>query len=508
MLDVMRRGQRWFTAFFVLAVGAVFVFYLGGGGGAGPGSSAAPIRVGPLEVDAAEFYRTRDRQEEMLRKNMGAQFESSAFADLLDEAASRQVVEQALYALEADALGLRVAKRELEQTILDIEAFRGEEGRFDKELFDGWVEATYGSERAFREAFQRSLLADKLMRLLRTQARVSEGEARSALERELEATQLAWVVIDLSKPPADFRRDEAAIDALLAGSAAEVEALYESRRAEFELPERVRARHILLRVPSDASEEQVRAIEARSVELRQRLAAGEDFAKLAGEFSEDPGSAQNGGDLGFFERGQMTRSFEDAAFALPTGELSEPVRSEFGYHLIRVEEHAPAVVKTYAEVQRDLAHDLLAQRAAQAAGRALAESLAEKIREGSTLETAARDAGLTLERGDRFQRSADGHVPGIGVAPDLMAAAFGLETGQSAPRSFEVEQRLVLIQCLARETADPELVASKLEEKRENLRKDRSSRLIETWSRRRREALSAAGELQVDYEALGIEKKG
>ena len=102
--------------------------------------------------------------------------------------------------------------------------------------------------------------------------------------------------------------------------------------------ERVRARHILVSAPQDASAEDQQLALAKAISITQRLNSGEDFATLAQKFSDDTGSATQGGDLGFFGRGQMVKEFEDAAFSLPIGQISEPVKSQFGYHIIRVEE--------------------------------------------------------------------------------------------------------------------------------------------------------------------------
>lgn len=105
--------------------------------------------------------------------------------------------------------------------------------------------------------------------------------------------------------------------------------------------EQVRARHILISVAADASEADKQIALAEAISLTQRLRAGEDFAELALQYSDDTGSAQQGGDLGFFPRGQMVTEFEDAAFSLPIGEISDPVLSQFGYHIIEVLETRP-----------------------------------------------------------------------------------------------------------------------------------------------------------------------
>jgi peptidyl-prolyl cis-trans isomerase C len=133
----------------------------------------------------------------------------------------------------------------------------------------------------------------------------------------------------------------------------------------------IRARHILLRIPADASPQQREALRQRAEELRQRAVAGEDFAQLAQQHSEDPGSAQRGGDLGFFGRGRMVAPFEEAAFRLQPGEISPVVESPFGYHVIKLEERRQQELGE----QREQFRQFLVQRAEQEAETAYLDSL-------------------------------------------------------------------------------------------------------------------------------------
>lgn len=105
--------------------------------------------------------------------------------------------------------------------------------------------------------------------------------------------------------------------------------------------EQVRARHILISVAEDATEEDAQVALAKAISITQQLRNGGDFAALAAEFSDDASNAATGGDLGFFGRGQMVTEFEDAAFSLPIDEISDPVRTQFGYHIIQVLEKTP-----------------------------------------------------------------------------------------------------------------------------------------------------------------------
>lgn len=156
-----------------------------------------------------------------------------------------------------------------------------------------------------------------------------------------------------------MRLREAVIDENIEISDEELEAFFEAERPG----EEVRARHILLLFPTDATQAQVDSVRNLAEDLRDRARAGANFANLASEWSEDPGSAQRGGDLDFFPRGMMVPSFEEAAFSLAPGEISDIVESQFGLHIIRVEDRR---TPTLDEIRDDLRMGLRQERIAQA----------------------------------------------------------------------------------------------------------------------------------------------
>ena len=162
----------------------------------------------------------------------------------------------------------------------------------------------------------------------------------------------------------------------------EVRRFYDANEKGFLAPEQVRARHILIRVPSDASGEERKKAREKIEGVGGRIRKGEDFARLAAELSEDSNSRMNGGDLGFFTKGQMAKPFEEAAFSLKPGQVSGVVETEFGYHLIKVEEHQEARMVTFDAVKEQIRGRLRGE-----ATRLKGEELIRKI---------ARDAGMEI----------------------------------------------------------------------------------------------------------------
>ncbi len=150
-------------------------------------------------------------------------------------------------------------------------------------------------------------------------------------------------------------------------SDADTKAYYDAHPQMFKQPEQVKASHILIKVASDADDAKKAAARKKIEEIQQKLKNGGDFAALAKEYSEGP-SGTRGGDLGFFRRGQMVKPFEEAAFALQPGQVSDVVTTRFGYHLIKVTEKKPAKTLAYAEVKDRIGERLKQQKIEKQAG--------------------------------------------------------------------------------------------------------------------------------------------
>jgi peptidyl-prolyl cis-trans isomerase C len=150
-------------------------------------------------------------------------------------------------------------------------------------------------------------------------------------------------------------------------SEAEIKGYYESHKNLFQKGETVRARHILLRVGPQAPADEVRAIEARAQEVKQRLDAGEDFAELARTYSEDTGTKMNGGDLGYFDAKGKVPVLSDAAFRMKVNEISSPIRSSVGYHILQVIDRKPPGTKTFDDVRGEIHSQILRERRIEAA---------------------------------------------------------------------------------------------------------------------------------------------
>lgn len=504
MLKVLRQGQRWIMGLVVLVVGGVFAAFVGVGGPLFRGNPAdAVVVVDGLRFGSRELLRARAQQEDEAKRILGDSFDPRTMTTQLDVMAANSLVQTGILAREAERMGIRVSDDEVAELVRQLPSFRDEQGQFRPEAIKNYIQYEYGTERRFLEAMRRQLLAQKALRLISEGAYVSDAEARDALERQLETVEIAYVTIDAAKPGAGVAVDDGQVDALLGSDPDRVKRFYDEHPDRFNAPEKVRARHVLVRVPPDATAEAADAARERATALRARIEAGEDFAKIAAEASDDPGSKAAGGDLGFFQRGQMVKPFEEAAFVLEPGGLSDVVKTDFGFHVIRVEEKKPAESRSFEDARRDIAREILTADAAKAAARERADALARKVAEGRSLEDVARADALTLERTAPLPRRPDGFIPGLGAAPEVLSAAFALTAEKpSSDRVFEVGDELILIQRLAHRTPSDEDLTKELSTARERMLEEERSALQTGWLQSQREALTQAGKLSVDLDVL------
>ena len=502
MLDVLRRSQRWLMGAVVFLVGGVFVAYLGLGGPGPAGPSAGTIvELGARRYTLQDLQRTRQDQEQRLRESLGDAFDAAGAGAYLDQMAAETLIQRAVLAAEAEQLGLRATDDEIRQVVRNF--FRTPEGTIDSAAAREFGERRFGSERRFANEIRDDILMTKLLQLIDAGVEVSDAEVRDALRHQREAVRLALVVLDPAAPAEDVEVSDAEVAAMLADQAPRVRAFYDQHPERYKQPERIRARHLLLRVAPDASEEQVAEIRGRAEAALARIRGGEDFAAVAGEVSEDPGSKAQGGDLGFFSRGQMVPGFEAAAFALEPGQVSEIVKTDFGFHVIRLEERKPAEERSFDDAAREIAEELVRADRARAQLDEQLAALEEAVKGGKSVVDAARALDLDIQRPDWITRHPDGFVPGVGAAPDLLTAAFALTAEKpSSPRVFAVGDKRVMVELLDRRSPTAEELATELPGERNRLRDARRAEARNAWLEAARKRLQQEGRLRVDLSPL------
>jgi peptidyl-prolyl cis-trans isomerase D len=504
MLRILRQGQKWIVGFVVIGVGFVFAFVFGSGGGTFDAPQGGPGIV--LQVEERIYY-TRDvqlRVDQITRSQrdaLGAAFDGDAARDQIRDQAANILLRTTLLAREAERQGLSASQDEVRTIIRSIPGFVDANGAFNPGVQDN-IERQYGTAARFETTIRDELLALKAQRLIRGMAHVTEAEARSALLYRLETAQLAIVRLDGEGASEDIEVPDEEVQALLAEAPDRIQQAYDDRLAEFDKPERIRARHILLRVPGSADDAAKAEIHSTLVAARARIEGGEDFAAVANEVSED-GSAAQGGDLGEVPRGRMVAAFEEAAFDLEVGVVSDVVETPFGLHLILVEEKLAPETISFQDAREQIAREEVTKEHATAAARTTGEEIAALIQGGGSLVDAARERELSILRPSPITRRPDGYVPELGFAPDVMDAAFARQSGAD-PTLHEVQdgQAFALIEVLARTTPSDEELAVQLEIERERMLEGRRYELEAIWLEARRKELDDAGLLTFDLSSL------
>ncbi len=421
--------------------------------------------VGGEQVTYGEFAQQYRSLENFYRQTFGEQFNSELAKQLnLPVQALDQVINRKILLIEARKAGLRVSDQEVSQTILEYPIFKTEAGHFvgDQEYQRIIRRSLRQSVQEFEASVREELLLGKLNALLAKTAYVSDAEVEQAYRKDAEKAKIRFVHLPASEFIQQVTVEPAAVEAHFTAHRAEYEVpaqrvvqyivvdaaemrrqidvpeadlktYFDQHSDEFKVEEQVRARHILKRVTPDQPEAQAEAV---LLAARKRIEAGEDFTALASQLSEDEGTASRGGDLGLFARGAMVKPFEDAAFAAPVGTLVGPIKTDFGYHLIRVEEHQTGGLEPFEKVRERIRARLLGERVdelAEAKIRDLAQRIEkDKLTSEEQLQKLAQEESLKLETTQPFGRN--DVVPGIGRVQPFLKAAFELEAGKtSAP---------------------------------------------------------------------------
>jgi len=502
MLDTLRANSRsvlTYVLFGIIIVVFVVSFGPGSRGCADAGVRAASYaaRVDGATVTAADYdqaYAQAFKANQERFAGAGLTF-TREMADQggLRAQVMNTLVDRELILREAARHGVVVTDDELDRAVKAMTGFRTD-GRFDVELYRRAVTNAYGSPAKFEERVREDLAYLKMLALLRETVKVSDDEVREAWLAESDRVSLEFVRFPLSAAKNEVPVSDADARAFAAANASRIEKFWQDNPSRYRKEKRVRASHILVKVPENAPAATDDAARKKVEGLIARLAKGEDFAALARASSDDPGSRDRGGELGFFGRGLMAKPFEDAAFALAPGQISGPVRTRFGWHVLRVEEVQEAETVPLEKVRLDIARELVQQDAAgRVAGKRAAEALS-RLQAGRKLADLfpAADAKktvapvkmggqpLSVEQTGPFSRSGD-RVPAVGQVPALAADAFGSDGPRVLPRVYETPTGPLVAVVKERQKPDPALFAARKEELAQRLRGQRESQLERAW---------------------------
>ncbi len=473
MLDILRANKGSLLAWvFLGAIIIVFVisfgpgsFARGGGGCAGTGTSYA-ARVNGRSIPAADYERQYGQMVRMFQQQTGQPLSRELAQQLgLRTAALNQLVDRQLVIDEAARRGIVITDQELAKAIMDMPAFRGDGGQFSKDVYQRTAAAYYGSTGRFESALRDDLVYQRMMAALRETVKVSDAEVRQAWLADADKVGLEFVRFPLAAAQAEARPTDAEAKAFADAEPKRIEAYYRENAARYDQKAKVKARHILVRVAPNAPADQEPAARKKIDGLAARVKKGEPFAQVAKEASDDKNTAPRGGELGYVAEGLVEKPFAEAAFALKPGEVSQPVRTSAGWHLIRAEEVVPARKVSLDDARLEIARTLLAQDRARKLADERARAALAQARAGKPLaalfpadakaKKGAPGAQPAVDETGAFPASAGDFLPKIGSAPGLLADALAAGPGQVLPRVYDTAQGPVVAAVKLRERPDP-----------------------------------------------------
>jgi peptidyl-prolyl cis-trans isomerase D len=451
------RGLKFILIIVVVAFVATSVVYFGTGNTDANRNPAVVATVNGEQIPAERFRRAQ--------ANLVEQYERFSRQRLTPDMMERfGITQQVMTELVNDVMieqvaareGLRVGDDELRARIQQMKEFH-EDGRFSRDRYLRLLRQVRLDVGEFETDMRRALTRRKVEELVKGGVKVSDQEVRDAWAARNERVRAAWASLDLGPLMASLTVDDADLEPYLKNhqahftrperrrvqsvvlpaqprvgevSDADAETYFKEHPNEFEQPKKVHIAHVLVRVPPVGGSEAEAKSRAKIEDVLKRARAGEDFAKLAKEVSEDTANAQQGGDLGFVGAGELVPQFEQVAFSLKKGELSPaPVRTPFGYHAIKVIDDQEGGRPTYKEIAAKIKEKVAADRA-ETAARPKIEEARPRLQAAADFAAEARALGLE-PREATINRN--GVLPGVGRDPQVDEALFSLAVGGVSP---------------------------------------------------------------------------
>ncbi|MCL2789726.1 MAG: SurA N-terminal domain-containing protein [Desulfobulbus sp.] len=456
MLNILRKNaQSVFVQALVVIIALVFIFW--GFGRKMQDNPNALAVVNGKEIPYRDFQQSYERTVEAYKRQFGGQLPPEALQEMkLKEQVLDQLIQEELLRQGAEKAGIMISDGAVQRKIQDMPAFNAN-GRFDLATYKFVLERNRLSPASFEASIRNDLLVNRALAAIGSFAVMPEQEMRNWIEYIDQEIKLAYGSVQSDDYIARVQVTDDALaswyeaakqryktapqckllylafpfeDDLAQVTVNEeaIRASYQEHAATYNMPEKRRARHILFKVTAEDSPETKNAKKKEAEKVLVRIKAGEDFARLAHQFSEDV-TKDKGGDLGSFVRGQMEQPFEDSVFSLKKGEVSGVVETSSGFHLIKVEEITPAKTQTVAEASPAIRKELEWKGVKAITFKRASSAYEAIIRAGSMAKYSETPGGHPVLRTDFFTQDAP-PKEGMAKDPALAQAAFGLRKGE------------------------------------------------------------------------------
>ncbi|WP_243440121.1 peptidylprolyl isomerase [Fundidesulfovibrio soli] len=468
MLDVLRQhSQSWFIKAVFGVIIAVFVFFgIYSFRDQRPGGAVVAY-VGDKPILVKDFiaeYEGMLRQAQAQNPNLSKDdLERFGFKNQV----LMQMVNRVLLFDQAEKLGVSVSQAELQAEIARVPAFQNDKGQFELELYREKLKSVGLSPDTFEADQKRDLLYEKMVYYSILPVRVTPEEVRSIYNFAQEKAVVDYVpflgadfaskvevsperikqVYDSSKEK--YKRSaEVKIDYIELTPAnladpknvtdQEAKAYYTDNTDKFKHGEMIKAGHLLVMLPQNAKDEDVKAAEKRLNDLAARLRKGEPLDKVMAAQGQP---AVTGGDLGWFGKGTMVPEFENAVFVLKKGDVSNPVRTQYGLHVIQVQDRKPEGVTSFEDAKDDIKKEMAEDKAAETIGKTV-DQLLEELIGGGDMAKLAQSKGLAVKSSDFFNRQRP--PADMGLTPESLTVLFSQSAGKVVPQPLSAGEGYVL----------------------------------------------------------------
>ncbi len=392
---------------------------MGSGGGAAATVNSSRISVADLRSEAQQL-------EQMYAPMFGGNFGGEAQRQYIQSMALENLISKEIVQQVATKEGIYATDAEIRDYITkDIPAFQ-KEGRFKKDVYVQLLEANRMTPGEFEDKVRKDRVNQRSRHLMEIVTLPLALEFIKSKELKENKINIAFAKVDkeilentMTVSPANIKTELEKPD-----FSKKVEEYFKSHKAEFSAEAEVKAQHILIKTDAAIPESEAQALQ--KIKDLQKRSQSEDFGKLAKEFSEDTGSKVKSGDLGWFGKGRMVPEFEGVAFSQKIGTVSEPVKSSFGYHLIKVTDKKEAKNSEFAEVKEKIAKKILASEKYDSEMKKLEELLAKKDLPG--VDMLLKELGANWDQTGFFEYGAES-IPKI-TSQEAAESAFGLTTAQ------------------------------------------------------------------------------
>jgi peptidyl-prolyl cis-trans isomerase D len=490
------------------------------------------------EISATDVTKQAKRMVEQQFPRGGPQ--ASSLLPFFSQQAVNNLISEKLLLVEARRMGLRATDEDLRNYLHQgqLGQIIFPNGKYDQTAYEDLAQRLGFTIPQFEGLVKEEILINKLRGLVSASASVTDAEVRKQFEKQNTKVKFDYAVIKKDDILKSIHPAEAELKAfydrnkntyvnsipekrqlkyvvfdtpkLLAQTQVtqqDLQSYYDQHREEYRVPEQVNVRHILIKSPLAGSDGKVDpkaldAARAKAEDVLKQVKAGGNFADLAKKYSEDTGSAKQGGSLGWIGKGRTVPEFEKAAFSLPKGATSDLVQSSYGFHIIHVDDKQDAHVKSLDEVKGQIEPLIKQQKAAQTAQHE-AEQLLSDAR-STSLEKAAAAKGLQVITTD-FVTSKD-VLPGIGSDPQFMSAAFG-QNQNAPPEQVQLHAGYAIYQVTAVKppsTPTFDEIRSRVEQEFKN---ERASQLLTQKTQELADRAKASHDLKKTAKELGAEYK-